>query len=91
VSKETCFLVDGEVNGNMVVTMMLCLITKDQKRFIRLQMRFVTLLPMQKKNKKKTVYNCMDQGELIPVDIKTSKQQQKNCEHLTSIFTPYRK
>ena len=67
---------DGEVNGNMVVTMMLCLITNDQKRFIRLQMRFVTLLPMQKK-KKKTVYNCMDQGELIPVGIKTSKQQQK--------------
>ena len=75
MSKETCFLLDGEVNGNMVVTMMLCLITNDQKRFIRLQMRFVTLLPMQKKKKK--LYNCMDQGELIPVGIKTSKQQQE--------------
>ena len=29
----------------------------------------------------------MDQEELTPVGIKTSKQQQqKNCEHLTSVF-----
>lgn len=41
--------------------------------------------------KKKKVYNCMDQEELTPVGIKTSKQQQqKNCEHLTSVFAPYR-
>lgn len=33
----------------------------------------------------------MDQEELTPVGIKTSKQQQqKNCEHLTSVFAPYR-
>lgn len=88
MSKETCLLLDREVNGNMVVTLMLCLITNDQKQFIRLQMSFVTLLPMQKKKK---VYNCMDQEELTPVGIKTSKQQQqKNCEHLTSVFAPYR-
>ena len=30
-----------------------------------------------KKKKKKNLYNCMDQGELIPVGIKTSKQQQE--------------
>ena len=65
MSKETCLLLDGEVNGDMVVTVMLCLIKNDQKRFIRLQMRFVTLLPMGKKK----VYNCMDQGVLIPIGI----------------------